>query len=131
MDQPSNNQQDNANAQGQPPAKKPFWNRKLMSGGVGTIIALLCITGFTVKTCSRSSGSSDIKSLEAQVKREIEKQFAKDPELKGVRIKSFALIHKSGNDYEGLLEYVENGETESLSVDVTADEKQFIYKIRE
>jgi len=46
-------------------------------------------------------------------------------------IEGFSLIHKSGNEYIGLLEVKEDGERYQLSVDVTYDGTTFMWEIQD
>lgn len=68
--------------------------------------------------------------LTKQVQASIEETWAKDPDLKNVKIKSFMLVHKGGNQYSGVLETAATaGEALSLNLDVTYDGKAFVWKI--
>ena len=67
--------------------------------------------------------------LQEQVRQEIQSKWA-SYQYPPVTINSFSLIHKSGNEYEGLLEVSQSGSTLTLPVDVTLDGKQFMWKLR-
>jgi hypothetical protein len=79
--------------------------------------------------------TGDIKmstvDLQAQIEQSIRETWAKEPALAGATIHSLNLIHKTGNQYEGLLEASMDGETEKLTIDVTYDGKQFMWQVRQ
>jgi hypothetical protein len=69
------------------------------------------------------------ETLTKQVRASIEETWAKDHDLKNLRIKSFMLVHKSGNQYAGVLEADADGEALSLNLDVVYDGKTFVWKV--
>lgn len=79
--------------------------------------------------------TGDIKmstsDLQQEVRTSIEETWSKEPSLANSKIQSFNLIHKTGNEYEGLLEVSADGATEKLIVDVTYDGKQFLWHVRQ
>jgi hypothetical protein len=78
--------------------------------------------------------TGDIKmrtsDLQDEVRKNIAESWAKEPALANAKILAFRLIHKTGNQYEGLLEASALGVTEKLVVDVTYDGKQFLWQVR-
>jgi hypothetical protein len=70
-----------------------------------------------------------ISSLESQVKSDIQTKLAQDPATSSIQIKSFSLVHESGNKYKGIFEAQTDGNKESAEVEVTYDGRTFMWKI--
>lgn len=68
--------------------------------------------------------------LQEKVTESIKETLAKKPDTENYRVRSFSLIHKAGNQYDGLLEADVDGNTLQLAVDVTYDGQTFMWKIR-
>lgn len=68
--------------------------------------------------------------LQDKVTESIKETWAKKPESENYRIRGFSLIHKAGNQYDGLLEAEVDGSTLEFAVDVTYDGQTFMWKIR-
>lgn len=78
--------------------------------------------------------TGDIKmstaDLQTQVEESIRAKLAKEPATAEIQVKLLALVHKNGNQYEGIVEISAGGETKQFTVDVTYDGKQFMWQIR-
>jgi hypothetical protein len=68
--------------------------------------------------------------LQDKITESIKDTWAKKPETKSYRLRSFSLIHKGGNQYEGLLEADADGNTFQYAVEVTYDGQTFMWQIR-
>ncbi|MBK7867192.1 MAG: hypothetical protein IPJ75_09485 [Ignavibacteriales bacterium] len=68
-----------------------------------------------------------------QLADEVKKDMANNAEFKsrGVTVKEFTLVHKSGNDYEGLLVATESNGEFTYKVDVTYDGSKLTWKLAE
>lgn len=75
------------------------------------------------------SASHDTFELRRQVETSIRATWDKDPELASAYILKFALLHRGGNQYDGLLEASVGGRNVKLAVDVTYDGSSFIWAI--
>lgn len=111
-------------------------NGKEGSSVVATVIGLVLVVVQVVQVAviiMKFTGDIKIPTskLQQEVRKNIEETFTKQPALASTRIQSFMLIHKTGNQYEGLLEVNANGATEKLVVDVTYDGKGFMWQIRQ
>lgn len=87
------------------------------------IIALLTALFFT--GCGRVTTDALAKEVQAN----IEQTWAKEPDLATAQIKSFTLVHQGGQQYRGLLEAEQEGESLSFGVDVTYDGRAFMWEI--
>ena len=54
-----------------------------------------------------------------------------EQEVKGIEVESLILVHKSGNEYSGVLKTVEDGEDYSYTVSVIYDGEYFSWEILE
>jgi hypothetical protein len=88
---------------------------------VALIVVALVIAG------SLRLGTGD---LQQEVQANIAETFAKDPDTAGVKVRSLQLVHRSGNQYNGLLEVSSGGQSAQLSVDVTYDGNSFMWRIQ-
>lgn len=98
----------------------------------GTVIGFILFAVQCVVLVLMFTG--DIKmttaDLQTQIEQSIRETWANEPALAGATIHSLSLIHKTGNQYEGLLEVSMDGQTERLTIDVTYDGKQFMWQVR-
>jgi hypothetical protein len=85
-------------------------------------VALSLVVGF-LTGCGVST-----ETLTKEVRASIEETWAKNPDLKDARIKSFVLVHKGGTQYTGVLEADVEGEALNLSINVTYDGKTFMWQ---
>ncbi|GEM_PF-774355 len=69
--------------------------------------------------------------LQEQVKQSIIETWSREPTMANTQIQSFTLIHKSNNQYEGLLEVTMNGVATRFLIDVTYDGRKFMWQIRQ
>lgn len=97
-----------------------------IAGAVAVLVVILPIV--LTFTGDIKASTSD---LQVEVEQSIRETFAKEPNLARMKINSFGLIHKSGNQYEGLLDASLDGERDKLIIDVTYDGKQFIWQVRD
>jgi hypothetical protein len=110
--------------------------RRINSKGEGspvvTAIGLVLIAVQVAVIIMLFTGDIKISTsdLQVEVRKSIAETWAKEPALASAKIQSFGLIHKTGNQYEGLLEVAAYGRTEKLVVDVTYDGKQFLWQVR-
>ena len=114
----------------------PWWMHRRWKYGLrnlcgAAILAVLLLLSAAVAVPLAGGLRLTTTELQTQVQQSIQETWAKEPTLAGAQINSFTLIHKSGNEYEGLLEITRDGETEKLKVDVTFDGRQFMWKVRE
>ncbi len=77
----------------------------------------------------RLSASYDTFELSRQVEKSIRDTWAKDPALASAYIMKLSLLHRGGNQYDGLLEASVRGRDVKLAVDVTYDGSGFIWAI--
>lgn len=88
---------------------------------------LIFIAGLS--TACNSGASTE--ELASKVRADIEQKWASQPELTSARIKSFSLVHKGGQQYRGLLEADQDGESVTVAVDVTYDGNTFMWEIEQ
>ena len=69
------------------------------------------------------------EELAKEVQANIEEKWVSEAEWETVVIHSFTLVHKGEQQYRGILEASQNGETVTLGVDVTYDGESFMWKI--
>jgi uncharacterized protein (UPF0333 family) len=100
----------------------------LVSGIVGSIFGGDDETDYHP---SVTIGTLSTAALAAQVQADIAASFAADPQLASVRIiDNLQLVHVSGNQYQGVMRTLENGQSFTYSVDVTYDGTSFMWEIR-
>ncbi|MCY3018620.1 MAG: hypothetical protein NTW87_06260 [Planctomycetota bacterium] len=99
---------------------------------VGSLVGLGCLACWVlVMAWSLTVGSRlSTSQLEGRIRDHIESTWSKEPRLSAARISSFALVHTTGNNYEGMLEYELGAERATLKVDVTYDGRIFTWKTR-
>ncbi len=117
-------------------AKRPEYKR--MNGKDGsdtavTVIGLAAVAAVAISIVLTFTGDIKVSTsdLRAEVEQSIRETWEKEPSLANARINSFILIHKSGNQYEGLLDATLDGERDKLVIDVTYDGKQFMWQVRQ
>lgn len=85
---------------------------------------LLCVLTFT----------GDIKlstaDLKDQVQENIVETWKGETEISNIKVHSFILFHKSGNQYEGMMDVTLDDERAKLVIDVTYDGKGFMWQVR-
>ena len=84
---------------------------------------------FTVAvSCSNLNNKDD---LTRRVRNDINIEFAKRSTESNISysIVSFGLVQKEGNEYSGILETIENGESFKYEVSVTVDGDSYLWKI--
>ncbi len=100
---------------------------------LGTVAGIGLITAQIVIIFLMFTG--DIKmstaELQTEVEQNIRETWSKEPSLANTHINSFFLIHKTGNQYEGLVEATSDGQTNKIIMDVTYDGKQFMWHVRQ
>ena len=71
------------------------------------------------------------KELESRVKSDINVEFSKRAAEANASytINSFILVHKGGNEYNGILQTTEDGEEFTYEVNVTTDGDSYLWKI--
>lgn len=77
-----------------------------------------------------SSCSLSTDELAKEVEISMKETWASEG-ITGIEIESFMLTHKSGNEYSGILETKEDGETVKYSVEVIYDGENFQWEIIE
>ncbi len=87
---------------------------------------VILLMSFLILSCSNSK-----ENLTKNVKKDIDKEMSKKAKDSGVSfsITKFQLVHKSGNEYNGILETNEGGDSHKYEVVVTTDGDSFIWKI--
>ena len=87
------------------------------------VISLVTIATFGLFSCGTSTSN-----LAEQVQDLMIKKFQQE----GITLKvkeDLQLVHKSGNEYTGIMTVIVDGEESQLSVDVISDGKAFQYEI--
>jgi hypothetical protein len=117
-------------------AKRPEYKRvngKDSSNTVVTVIGLAAVMVVAISIVLTFTGDIKVSTsdLQVEVEQSIRETWEKEPSLVNARINSFNLIHKSGNQYEGLLDATLDGERDKLVIDVTYDGKQFMWQVRQ
>ncbi|MFN5331885.1 MAG: hypothetical protein ACK5BR_07635 [Bacteroidota bacterium] len=90
-------------------------------------LALLLILCLTV---SLSSCKLSTEELAKEVQVSMEETWDKEG-VTGISIQSFTLTHKSGNEYSGILETLEDGESMKYTVEVIYDGENMQWEIVE
>lgn len=106
-------------------------NEKNGSNTGPTLIGLLLIALVILLTSVSLSESTHLSTseLSSQVKANIIHNFANNQEFEGDTVKSFILIHNSGNEYKGILKVTNGGQQYTYVVNVTYDGKKFMWQI--
>ncbi len=89
------------------------------------VTILICITLYS---CGTGVSKNE---LESRVKSDINVEFSKRAveANKSYTINSFVLVHKGGNEYNGILQTTEDGEEFTYEVNVTTDGDSYLWKI--
>ncbi len=96
---------------------------KVLLNNLGKVLVILIVLFFS--SCKLST-----KELSDEVKKSIIETWQKEG-VTGVKIESFMLTHKGGNEYSGLLETSEEGGSFKYSVNVTYDGENMQWQIVE
>lgn len=117
-------------------AKRSEYKRVNGKGGnnsLTTIVGVAAIAAVVLSIVLTFTGDIKVSTqdLQAEVLQSIRETWADEPSLSNARISSLNLIHKTGNQYEGLLDVTLDGEREKLVIDVTYDGKQFMWQVRQ
>jgi len=67
--------------------------------------------------------------LQTRVRNDIQDALLKNPDMRGIQIRSFALVQENGNLYKGTLITATGIATETLNVDVTVQGNTFLWQI--
>lgn len=116
-------------------SRSRFGVRNYLIGGLFVALAFTA-TPFLVSVGSGapggglSSSSLSTPELRSEVESNIRDTWAKKPELRSARIRRFTIVHRGGNQYDGLLEATIEGEEVILGVDITYDRSGFMWQIR-
>ena len=90
---------------------------------IANLLVLMSIVVFILGCDSEDSLEAPVMDstevLAKKVQAHIEEGWKQNPELALGQIKSFNLIHKGGQQYRGMLEVEQDGETVTHGVDVT------------
>lgn len=78
---------------------------------------------FVISSCSLSTDE-----LAEEVKMSMEETWEKEG-ITGMKIESFMLTHKGGNEYSGILETIEDGESFKYTVQVIYDGDNMTWEI--
>ncbi len=92
------------------------------------ILFILLITLLLATSCNNGVSTS---GLTEEVRNDINESFKSQAKSEGInyQIKDLILVHKGGNEYDGILKTIEDGEEFSYEVVVNVDEEGFIWKI--
>jgi hypothetical protein len=117
-------------------AKRPEYKRlngKISSNALPTFIGVTAIAVVVLSIALTFTGDIKVSTqdLQTEVLQNIRETWAKEPILANAQISSLNLVHKSGNQYEGLLDASLDGKREKLVIDVTYDGKQFMWQVRQ
>jgi DNA-directed RNA polymerase subunit RPC12/RpoP len=98
-----------------------------MGAIISVVIVILLIMVGAIVYFVRSGGGLTTEKLEAEVRQSIQDKFLKDTKG-GTQVKSFSLVHESGNKYKGFLEIQTGQQTATKDVDVTYDGRTFMWE---
>lgn len=87
--------------------------------------------GITIAIVLAGCGGTSAEELAKEVHAEIAKKVASDPELEGLQLGELTLVHRSGNEYRGILDVTDDGVQQQLSVSVTYDGSTLLWEIEE
>jgi len=92
------------------------------------ILYIFLITLLITTSCNNGVSTS---GLTEEVRNDINESFKPQAQSEGIdyQIKDLILVHKGGNEYDGILETIEDGEEFSYEVVVNVDGEGFIWKI--
>ena len=94
-------------------------------------IKILALILMMVSSCDMNTRLSTTELTEQVQEHILEKweEVYTQEELEEVELKSFILVHKSDNEYSGVLETIEYGEEYSYTVSVIYDGEYFSWEI--
>lgn len=99
---------------------KPINWKKVLWISIGSIAICFALLFFSVI-------SDKTALLAPQVEESIRSNFKEHPTFSKLEIHSFDLEHRSGNDYEGILEVSENGKKRNIRIEVIYDGDRFLW----
>lgn len=101
-------------------------NSSLVFGGLA-LIAVVLVALFAL-----SNMKLDTETLSSEVENHIRENLSENKRLSNLEIKSFNLVHKEGNSYEGLL-LVNDGDLKdkTIKVKVTYDGERFMWELED
>ena len=96
-----------------------------------TSIKILALMLMMITSCDMNTRLSTTELTEQVQEHILEKweEVYTEEELEEVEFKSFILVHKSDNEYSGVLETIEYGEEYSYTVSVIYDGEYFSWEI--
>lgn len=97
-------------------------------------IVSMCRTtllGFTLSLLASGCGGTSTEELAKSVRAEIAEKIKSDPDMSGIEIGDLTLVHRSGNEYRGILEVTENGAEQQYSVSVTYDGSSLMWELEQ
>ena len=96
-----------------------------------TSIKLLALMLMMIRSCDMNTRLTTSELTEQVQEHILEKweELYSEEELDEVELKSFILVHKSDNEYSGVLETIEYGEEYSYTVSVIYDGEYFSWEI--
>ena len=96
-----------------------------------TSIKILALMLIMVTSCDMNTRLTTTELTEQVQEHILEKweELYSEEELDEVELKSFILVHKSDNEYSGVLETIEYGEEYSYTVSVIYDGEYFSWEI--
>ncbi|MCX6136679.1 MAG: hypothetical protein NTV54_04185 [Ignavibacteriales bacterium] len=96
----------------------------------GKLIRLLkCYSFLFVALFFVSCGRLSTEELAIEVKKSIVETLKEEGKDETVKVKGLLLTHKSGNEYSGLLETIEDNEVAKHTVEVIYDGRSFKWEI--
>jgi hypothetical protein len=94
-------------------------------GSIYGALSFICVVGIMILAYTGDIKAS-IADLEKEVRQSIQQEIQKkSPKLK---VESLDLLHKSGNEYEGLVKMSDDESVVTVAVNVTYDGKRFLWK---
>ncbi|MAO94596.1 MAG: hypothetical protein CMD00_03475 [Flavobacteriales bacterium] len=96
-----------------------------------TSIKILALMLMMITSCDMNTRLTTTELTEQVQEHILEKweELYSEEELDEVELKSFILVHKSDNEYSGVLETIEYGEEYSYTVSVIYDGEYFSWEI--
>ena len=96
-----------------------------------TSIKILALMLMMITSCDMNTRLTTTELTEQVQEHILEKweELYSEEELDEVELKSFILVHKSDNEYSGVLETIEYGEKYSYTVSVVYDGEYFSWEI--
>ena len=91
---------------------------------------ILIIILISLNACKNGVSKNELASrVESDINLEFSKRATEANKL--YTINSFVLVHKGGNEYNGILQTTEEGEEFTYEVNVTTDGDSYLWKIIE